>query len=92
MPDGLLGKRKKNFKTNWKTNKCFLFMIIGYGLVLEAYFVFNYYQNKQLMTNLQSLKMEINATSAAGSFFYFTANTQTMMFLNYSQQVLNKGF
>jgi hypothetical protein len=90
MPDGLLGKRKKNFKTNWKTNKCFLFMIIGYGLILEAYFVFNYYQNRQLMTNLQSLKMEINATSAATSFFYFTSNTQAMMFLNYTQPVLSR--
>lgn len=91
LPDGLLGKRKKNFKTNWKTNKCFLFMIIGFGLVLEAYFIFNYYQNKQLLSNLQSLKMEINATTAATSFFYFTSNTQAMMFLNHSQPVLNRG-
>ena len=43
LPDGALGKRKKNFKTNWKTNKCFLFLIIGYGLILESYFIFNFY-------------------------------------------------
>lgn len=82
LPDGILGKRKKNFKTNWKTNKCFLFMIIGYGLILEAYFIFNFYQNKSILSNMQSLTTEINATTAAQSYFYFTANTQSILFLN----------
>lgn len=89
-PDNLLGKRKKNFKTNWKTNKCFLFLIVGFGCILESYFIFNFYQNKTILQNIQSLTKEINATSAATSFFYFTANTQAMLFLNNSQPVLSR--
>jgi hypothetical protein len=89
-PDGVLGKRKKNFKTNWKTNKCFLFLIVGYGLILESYFIFNFYQNKNILKDVKSLTKEINATSAAKSFFYFTSNTQAMMFLNNSQPVLSR--
>ena len=89
VADGL-GKRKKNFKTNWKTNKCFLFLIIGFGSVLEAYFIFNFYQNKSVLKDVKSLTKEINATSAAKSFFYLTANTQGMLFLNENMTVQNQ--
>lgn len=91
VADGVLGKRKKNFKTNWKTNKCFLFLIVGFGLILESYFIFNFYQNKAVLKDVKSLTKEINATSAAKSFFYFTANTQGMLFIDETQTVQSQN-
>jgi cell division protein FtsL len=90
LPDGVLGKRSKKFKNNWKTNKFFIFLIVVYGLVLEGYFIFNYYQNGVILSNVKTVVKELKFTTSARAYFYLTANTQGILLMDPMKKVMSQ--
>jgi len=82
-------KKRKKFKNSGKSQRNFFFkFLIGAG-VIEAYFIYNYFESTQLLSDINNLIGEYNATSMAESFYSFANNAEREMMINNTFPVIN---
>lgn len=53
-------------------------------LILEAYFIFNYFSGNSLLNNVKILVDELNSTCYSEGFYAFVDNAQRMMLMDES--------
>lgn len=78
----LRGKRKKRSQPRCKANRCYLSLMLLFGVLVMGYFGLNFYFNFELITDIRSMVKEVDATGSAESFFYFSNNAQRQLLLN----------
>jgi PAS domain S-box-containing protein len=82
-------KKRKKFKNSGKSQRNFFFkFLIGAG-VIEAYFIYNYFESTGLLDDINSLIGEYNATSMAESFYSFANNAERELMINTTFPVIN---
>lgn len=82
-------RKKKKFKNTNKDQRNYIFAFVIIILVLQSYFIFNYFMSDQLLANLNQMVPEINATARAESFFRLADNAQRSLYLNRNMTILN---
>ncbi len=61
-------------------NHIILLKLIMAALILQIYFLYNYYSLKIYDSELYQLSREYNATAQAMTIYSFAKNSQTMLF------------
>jgi hypothetical protein len=82
-------KKRKRFKNSGKSQRNFYLKFLIGALILEAYYIYNYYMSQSLLTDLSQLIPEINSTSLAESFSAFVNNVERKLIINPLFPVLN---
>ncbi|CAD8209105.1 unnamed protein product [Paramecium pentaurelia] len=75
-------RKKKKFKNTNKEQRNYIFAFFFVILLIQAYFIFNYFMSDALLSNLAQLVPEINATSRAEGFYRFADNAQRSLYIN----------
>jgi len=90
---GRSGKRgsKRKFKNSGKSQKKFLLQFLFGGLVVEAYFVYNYLMANDMLNDVKDIIVEINSTSAAEGFYSFVNNAEKQLIIDNSVKILNSN-
>ncbi|CAD8075781.1 unnamed protein product [Paramecium primaurelia] len=83
-------KKKKKFKNTNKDQRNYIFAFFLIILILQTYFIFNYFISDILLSNLAQLVPEINATCRAESFYRFVDNAERSLYLNRNMTLLNE--
>ncbi|CAD8162069.1 unnamed protein product [Paramecium octaurelia] len=83
-------RKKKKFKNTNKDQRNYIFAFVFVILILQAYFIFNYFMSDTLLSNLAQLVPEINATSRAEGFYRFSDNAQRSLYINRSITIENE--
>lgn len=67
-------RKRKRYKNSAMSQKKFVISMLICILVIEAYFIFNYFMSDNLLSDMKSLIKEINSTSLAEPFYMFVDN------------------
>lgn len=83
-------RRKKKYinKVDNKTHFILVKLLMAV-LILEAYFIFNYFSGDSLLSSIKILTKELNSTSYGESFYLFVDNAQRMLLMDQNFSVLN---
>lgn len=75
-------RKKRKFKNSGKSQrKFYLQFLLGAGII-EAYFIYNYFNSVGILTDVDSIIPEINDTSIAEAFYSFSNNAERQLFIN----------
>ncbi|CAD8203560.1 unnamed protein product [Paramecium pentaurelia] len=83
-------RKKKKFKNTNKDQRNYIFAFFLIILILQAYFIFNYFMSDTLLSNLAQLVPEINATCRAEGFYRFVDNAERSLYINRNMTILNE--
>ncbi|CAD8125809.1 unnamed protein product [Paramecium sonneborni] len=83
-------RKKKKFKNTNKDQRNYIFAFFFVILLLQAYFIFNYFISDTLLSNLEQLVPEINATCRAEGFYRFCDNAQRSLYINRNITIENQ--
>ena len=84
-------KRKKKSKNSNKQNRWIIPIIIISASIIASLFWLIYLFSYFILSDTQQLLSEINATSAAESYFYYVSNSQNELNINNVQTILQQN-
>ncbi|KRX10486.1 PAS domain [Pseudocohnilembus persalinus] len=89
---GLIKQRKKKRFINKIENKTInIFVKFFFGVImLELYYIYNFYDANQLLNNLQKIIPELNKTQISESFYGFIENAEKQILINDTRLIWNQ--
>eukprot|EP01016_Furgasonia_blochmanni_P006741 TRINITY_DN12704_c0_g1_i6.p1 TRINITY_DN12704_c0_g1~~TRINITY_DN12704_c0_g1_i6.p1 ORF type:complete len:516 (-),score=90.36 TRINITY_DN12704_c0_g1_i6:150-1601(-) len=86
--DFLSQKKKKKFKREKKSTFMFFMQMVLGALIIQLYFISNFYLANQLLSDTIAYTHELNQTALVEPLFGFSSNVKRILILDPSKEVL----
>ncbi len=83
-------KRRKSFKNTGKGTRTFQWRFFIGCVLVESYFVYNFFNSRILLDNMQDLMLEMNSTSISKAWYARTFNMLRWLIIDPDLPMSNK--